>query len=78
MTNKISQERAKDVLITMYQEDCKTIDVLAVGPNAEVSVGQFSGIWHDFEDFPTVDGLIEVVNELHGVDLEAQRENAAA
>ena len=60
----------------MREEECFNIDVEADGPRAIVTVGQHSGIWHRFEDYPTVDELQSVVRDAWEADIEAQRENA--
>ncbi|EPX79346.1 hypothetical protein [Litoreibacter arenae] len=75
--NIISRDRAKDLLIEMYQEEETRIDVKAIGNRAEVAVGAFDGLWHDFGDvYPTVDELIEAVNEAYAADLELSNEEA--
>ena len=74
--NVISRERAKDLLIEMYQQEDTRIDVLAVGPRAEVAVGCHDGTWHNFDsEYPTVDELLETVNELHEIDRVNSKEH---
>ncbi|MDD9709503.1 hypothetical protein PVW53_19755 [Seohaeicola sp. SP36] len=73
---KISAKRAAAIIADMREEECLNIDVKADGPRAIVTVGQHGGIWHRFDDYPSVEELQSTVRDAWEVDLESQRENA--